>query len=99
MKTLFAKGRSVFSSALGMKIRPNTLPHSRFVVVVGVKVDKRAVVRNRLKRRVRAIIHEYLGSIRSGFDIGLLPRRGAIELSAEMLKKEIVGALKKGRLL
>ncbi len=32
--------------------KPNALPHNRFGVVVGTSVDKRATVRNRIKRTV-----------------------------------------------
>lgn len=99
IKTLLAKGRSVFSSGVGMKMRANSLPFSRFAVVVGVKIDKRAVVRNRLKRRVRAIIHEQLGIIRPGFDVCFFPKRTAISLSADELKKEVLAILKKARLI
>lgn len=99
IKALLAKGRSVFSSLVGMKMRPNNLPLSRFAVVVGTKIDKRAVARNRLKRRVRAIIHEHLGIIRPGFDVCLFPKRAAISIRTDELKKEMIALLKRARLL
>ena len=54
---------------MGLKFRANALPVSRFAVVAGVKVSKKAVVRNRLKRQVRAIVHEVLGEITPGYDV------------------------------
>jgi ribonuclease P protein component len=99
IKTLLAKGRSVFSTVVGAKTRPNAFPFSRFAVVVGVKTDKRAVVRNRIKRRVRAIIHEQLGNIRPGYDVCFFPKKTAFSLPADKLKMEVLDVLKKAKLL
>ena len=99
IKTLFARGKSVFGSMVGIKIRPNSLPLSRFAVVAGVKVSKKAVVRNRLKRQVRAIIHEVLGNVRPGYDVLLFLKSSAVDKSFDDLKKEVLMGFKKSKLL
>ncbi|PJA45648.1 ribonuclease P protein component [Candidatus Uhrbacteria bacterium CG_4_9_14_3_um_filter_50_9] len=99
IKALFANGKSVFGIYVGLKVRKNNLPLSRFAVVVGTKVSKRAVVRNRLKRRVRAIAHERLRSITSGYDVLFLVRKEALEATFEELETELVKTLKKAKLL
>jgi ribonuclease P protein component len=95
METLFARGRSVFGSLVGMKMRPNGLPFTRFAVIVGVKTAKSAVARNRLKRRVRAIVHMQLAKIKGGYDVALLPRKEAIGASHAQLHEQIVQSFKK----
>jgi len=99
IKTLFARGKSVFGSYVGMKFRPNSLSVSRFAVVVGVKVSKKAVVRNRLKRQVRAIIHEDLKKIAPGHDILFFLKAPVVGVPFEDLQKEVLSSLKKAKLL
>ncbi len=99
VKTLFAKGRSVFGSLVGMKIRPNGLLVSRFAVVVGVKTAKSAVDRNRIKRRVRAIIYAHLLQMKGGWDVGLLPRKEALSAKYAELETQLLSSFKKARLL
>ncbi|MBI4438265.1 ribonuclease P protein component [Candidatus Uhrbacteria bacterium] len=99
MKTLFAKGRSVFGTLVGMKLCANGRPVTRFAVVVGVKTAKRAVDRNRIKRRVRAIVYALLPELKGGFDVALLPRKEALTAKPEALKAALLGSLKKARLL
>jgi ribonuclease P protein component len=99
IKTLMARGKSVFGLLVGMKFRVNSLPVSRFAVAAGVKVSKKAVVRNRLKRQVRAIVHEVLEKITPGYDVLLFLKAPAIGKPFEDLQKEILSSLKKAKLL
>ena len=99
IKTLFAKSKSVFGIYVGIKFTKNKLDVSRFAVVVGTKVSKKAVDRNRLKRQVRAIIHERLGDITPGFDVMLLVRKEAVGHTYEELEAQLVKALTKAKLL
>jgi len=99
IKTLFARGKSVFGSSVGIKFRANALPVSRFAVVAGVKVSKKAVIRNRLKRQVRAIVHEALPQIAPSYDVLLYLKPPAVDKPFEDLKKEILAGLKKAKLL
>ena len=41
-----------------LRYQKNNLPHSRFGFVVSKKIDKRAVVRNRIKRLVRSAVEK-----------------------------------------
>ncbi len=53
---IFKKGRSFKESFLVLKILKNNLKVSRFGFVVSQKVSKKAVVRNKIKRRLREIV-------------------------------------------
>ncbi|MBU4016049.1 ribonuclease P protein component, partial [Patescibacteria group bacterium] len=50
-------------------IYKNNNPFSRFGFVIGKKIDKRAVVRNRTKRVMRSCIEEMLPKIENGYDM------------------------------
>ncbi len=95
-----ARSRKVaFSKTLGMKVRENHLPHSRFGVVVGLKVHKRAVKRNLVKRRIREILRQLLPKIKSGYDAMVLTQPKSVETEYEELEVQVLSCLKKLNLL
>ena len=55
-----------------LKLLKNDLKVSRFSFVVGQKVSKRANIRNRTKRKMRAVIKKELVKIKPGLDIVLV---------------------------
>ena len=99
IKTLFAKGKGVFDVCCGLKFRKNALETSRFAVVVGTKVSKRAVIRNRLRRQIREIIRLRLATLKPGFDVMMLIRKEAIGKSYGELEKHVLGSLRKAGIL
>lgn len=99
IKTLFAKGKGVFDVYAGFKWRKNGLGVSRFAVVVGTKVSKSAVTRNRLRRQVREVIRLRLAEIKPGFDVMMLVRKEAIGKTYAELESHVVGGLKKAGIL
>jgi len=60
----FKTGRSIYGRFLGFKIRKNGLDISRFGVILGIKIEKSAVKRHVLKRRIYTILERKF-SIRS----------------------------------
>lgn len=99
IKTLFAKGKGVFDVYAGFKYRKNGVGASRFAVVVGTKVSKSAVTRNRLRRQIREVIRLRLGEIKPGFDVMMLVRKEAIGKTYEELEKHVVNGFKKAGIL
>lgn len=94
--TLLVKSRkSAFSRLLGLKARENHLDHSRFGVVVGLKVSKRANKRNLIKRRVREILRLHLNEIAPGHDVMVIGLAAAVGASYQELERDILAALKK----
>ena len=99
IKTLFKKGRGVFDRFVGVKMKKNGLPNSRFVVVVGVKVHKRAIRRNRIRRQIRSVLFEHLSHITSGFDVGVIALPSITTATFEEVQISTLSALKRARLL
>lgn len=91
--------KTAYGKFLGMKMRENHLSHSRFGVVIGLKVAKKANVRNKLRRQIREIIRKELGHVKKGFDVMILGKKTALELEYSELEKEILGLFKKIGLL
>ena len=69
-------GRSRRNRLLVLCCLANHLPHNRFGFVVGKRVGS-AVVRNRLKRRLRAIFRLNLNRLHAGYDIVVVCRAEA----------------------
>lgn len=70
------------------------LPFSRFGLTVSKKVDKRATVRNRIKRLLREVIRRSRLNLVGNWDIVIIARTGAQECSLVDVKKQINGTLK-----
>jgi ribonuclease P protein component len=77
----------------------NNLTNSRFGLIVSLKVDKKAVVRNKIKRRLRAIVKEYLDQIVPGYDFLILTKNNIKTLSFIEIKEELFQVFKKNRLI
>jgi ribonuclease P protein component len=66
---VWQKGRSSFDKILGLKILANGFKINRFGVLVGLKFSKKAVERNKIKRRIREIIRAQAKNLKEGFDV------------------------------
>lgn len=99
IKTLFSKGKGVFGVICGIKFRRNNLPTSRFAVVVGTKVSKKAVVRNRLRRQIRAMLRQELKHFRPGYDLMILVRPASVNKTRDEIQTDLIKNLKKTPIL
>lgn len=81
-------------------MKENGLSISRFSIVVSLKISKKAVERNRIKRRIRSFIHTALPSIKKGYDVIIRVNSSAVVgLPYQDIEKELVQVFKKVQLL
>ncbi|MFC1663537.1 ribonuclease P protein component [Patescibacteria group bacterium] len=73
---IFSKGKGFKEDFLFLKTAKNNLKTNRFGFVVSQKVSKKAVVRNKIKRRLRELIKLKLPQIKSGIDVLLVVNPG-----------------------
>lgn len=95
IRHLFQKGKGVFDTVVGGKVRRNDLEHTRFAVVVGLKVHKRAYRRNRIRRRIRAVLQNQLPNIKQGYDVAVIARPEAANADFEAISTSVTSALKR----
>ncbi len=88
----------VFDAAAGIKFVENRLPDNRITVVVGTKVSKNAVDRNRVKRQYRNIIEKMLPSLKSGYDVVVLVSKPALTLDYQQKLEKLTYVFKKAKL-
>lgn len=73
---------------------PSALP-SCFGISISRKVSKRAVVRNRIKRQLKAIIRRHLPNISPGWQVVIVVRPAAVECAFDDFLRELEELLKK----
>ncbi|MBI2008698.1 ribonuclease P protein component [Candidatus Amesbacteria bacterium] len=83
-------GKTHRSTHFSLIIHPNQRGYSRISVVTSAKLDKRAVIRNKLRRR----IYDCFKDFTTGADIIVFPFKSALLLTPEQLKTELWQALK-----
>ncbi len=93
---VYNKGSSWTSNLVVMKALPNGLTFSRYGFSVGRRVGG-AVVRNRVKRRLREILR--LLPLEPGWDIIFIARSNAASAGFAGLKKAVHGLLSRAGLL
>jgi len=88
-----------FDAACGIKMVKNGLEYSRFAVVVGSKVSKNAVDRNRVRRQYREIVHAMRNDVRAGFDVILLTAKPSLALDFQEKEKKLRSTMYRAKLL
>lgn len=96
---LHRAGQRVRVSGLNIKYHRNHLGYNRVAVVISTKTAKRAVVRNRCRRRVMAAFRELWSHLQPGFDIAVTVHQEAIDLSQPQLRTRLIQALHQADIL
>ena len=99
IKRVYSKGKSTYDSVCGIKVLKNGLEDARFAIVIGTKVHKRAVRRNRLKRQYREALKTMLSRLPDDIDVLLLVSKAALDLTADQRKERLLGVFRKAKLL
>lgn len=95
---VFQKGVYVKKGPISLKFSDNNLDYSRFSVIVGKKISKKAVLRNKLKRKIKEIIRKNIDYIKKGKDIIIFPSTYLKDLDYYNLEKILIDLFKKANL-
>ena len=74
-------------------VTPSPTGESRLAIAVTTKLDKRAVVRNLIKRRIREVFRAARGDLHRPIDMVVIARKGIQQCGFSDYKREIIGAL------
>lgn len=61
---------------------------SRFAFIVSTKISKKAVERNRVKRKLKEAVRQLLGKINNGFDVLFLAKKSLLDKTDKEIKEE-----------
>jgi len=98
LERVFKKGKRFKEDLLLLKIIKNNLELIRFGFVVSQKVSKKATVRNKIKRRLRAIIGRKIKKNKTGLDILFIVLPGLEKKKFQDVEKIINKLLQKTRI-
>lgn len=93
---VFEKGRAWNNSLLVLRVLPNNLTINRYGFVTSKRLGK-AVVRNKVRRRLREIVRTL--PVKAGVDVVISAKTAAVVADFQQLKKAVVDLLKRAELL
>ncbi len=94
---VYQKGHGAVNDQMGIKAIAGPQGETRVAIVVSKKVDKRAVVRNRNRRRVAGILHGQGETYLAGCDIVVTVRQDLSGLNHAELTTLVAGLLKRSQ--
>lgn len=97
-RRLYARGKSAANRYLVVYCQRNRLGINRLGLTVSTKLGH-AVVRNRMRRRLREIFRLNSACLKSGYDIVIVVRTAAIEADHKALSKAFLQAMDRLELL
>ena len=95
---IFKEGQGFKQGFLYLKIKKNNLKSSRFGFIVSKKFAKKAVIRNKIKRRLRELIKIKLPEIKKGIDGIIIVIPGLKTTDFRQLEEIINKLFKKAKL-
>jgi ribonuclease P protein component len=93
-RRIYGRGKSFAGHILVLYCRKNKLGKNRLGITVGTKVGN-AVVRNRIKRRIREAYRSYENVVHNGLDIVVVARSKAVGAEYRELCDQLLTLLKK----
>jgi ribonuclease P protein component len=85
----YEEGQRRSASVCTAFIRPNGLAETRLGITVPVRIG-RAVLRNRIRRRVREVFRQNRETLEGGWDIVVNPRKSAATIAYPALEKQLL---------
>lgn len=97
-KRVYNGGKNYWNRNLILYVRKNDLKNSRIGITITKKIGN-AVVRNRIRRRMKEIIRLRLGNIKNGYDLILIPKKNVIDISYKDLESAMVHIMSISKIL
>ena len=95
--TVYSKGTVISGPLLVLRVCANEGPETRWGFAVGKRISKRAVVRNRIRRRLREAARSF--AVAPGRDVVVTARQGTLDASFAALRASLEKSLRRGNLL
>jgi ribonuclease P protein component len=92
--------KNVFSSPhFSLKLYRAGFVPSRLAVIISSSIVRKAVERNKLRRRIKGFILEYSEGVKSGLAILVYVKKDMADMSFQQIKKELVSLFKEAGIL
>jgi len=97
-EAVFKNGGLQQNRYLALRFAPNGLAFCRLAVVTSARVDKKAVVRNKIRRRLMEILKPELTKIKAGQDIVLIVKNPIVVLGFQEINQQAKELFKRAKL-
>lgn len=98
-ETIFKKGKKVYGRYMTLFFLKNNLGLNRFGIIISNKVSKKAVERNKIRRRILEALRKNLDLLKNGFDIVIVAKDSIQDRNYQLIKDEILKLLTKQKAL
>ncbi|MBL7155044.1 MAG: ribonuclease P protein component [Candidatus Portnoybacteria bacterium] len=103
-KKVFKQGKNYQQEFIKIKVLKNNLAYNRFGFIVGLKISKKSIERNKIKRRLEETVRLKLKQIsasggKSGFDVVVLVNQEIIEKNYQEIEKTLINLFRKANLI
>lgn len=68
----FKLGQSFYGKNIGLRVVSNDLKDTRFGILISTKISKKANIRNKLRRQIKAVLNEDLKLVAGGKDVVII---------------------------
>ncbi|MCK9443759.1 MAG: ribonuclease P protein component [Tissierellaceae bacterium] len=97
-KKVYSGGKNYWNKYLIIYVRKNNLNYTRIGYSISKKVGN-SVVRNKIRRRMKEIYRLKLNNIKEGYDIIIIPKRNAVNISYLELESAMLHIFKLGDII
>ncbi len=96
---VFKEGKGFKEDFLFLKIKKNNLKISRFGFVVSQKISKKAIIRNKIKRRLSELVKFKLKEVKKGIDVLIIAIPGLETKDFWETEKTLNGLFRKSEII
>ncbi|MDP2934576.1 MAG: ribonuclease P protein component [bacterium] len=95
---IFKTGKTTIGRFVFLKAKKTENKNCRLCFVVGLKVSKKAVERNKTKRRIREIMRSLYLELKPNYDIVVIAKQEILNKKYTDIKDEIIKTIKSAKL-
>lgn len=95
---VFKSGNKVYNQYLNLRFKENGLIYCRFAIIVSNKISKKATERNKIRRRLKAVISVNLSNFKQNYDIIITVLPALKPLDFPEVKEILLNLLKKSKI-
>lgn len=99
IERVFRSGRSAFDKFLGIKCRKNEEKTSRLAIIISAKISKKAVIRNKIRRRLKEITRKRLEKSSVGYDLVLIALPPIVDKDFNELRDAVTDGFERLRII
>lgn len=96
-KKVYNGGKNFWNRNLVLYIKKNNLEEPRLGITITKKVGN-AVVRNKIRRRIKEIYRLNLHRIKGGYDLIIIPKKNVVDISFKDLESALNHILKRSNM-